>query len=180
MQITTKDAVLDPSGTYRYELSRSLSGTMMALNPLPGQEKTILWIMLNPSTADASIDDPTIRKCMGFSSRWGYRTLLVGNLFAWRATDPKQLKKLSREEAVGPENDMYLRSMIQRSDMVVCAWGNHGVLHGRNREIRPLVDEVYRETDQVSWPVLCLGTTKNGQPKHPLYVPYEASLIDFL
>src|SRR5581483_9586135 len=97
---------------YRYSLARFF-----------GDGGVVNFIMLNPSTADAETDDPTIRRCLGFAKAWGYGTLVVTNLFAYRATDPAELAKAG--DPVGPDNDTRLWSEAQLSDLVVCAWGNH-------------------------------------------------------
>ena len=103
-------ATISACGRYRYELARGEG------------EPSICWIMLNPSTADASRDDPTIRRVIGFSRRWGFATAVVVNLFAWRATRPEEL--LSVEDPVGPDNDRTVRDVVGRSDVVVLAHGS--------------------------------------------------------
>lgn len=145
-------AVLSPCGQYRYCLSRSwLLG-----------EGTVLFIMLNPSTADAETDDPTIRRCIGFARRWGYRQLLVGNLFAWRATNPRELRRVS--DPVGPENDHHLVEMSVGADAVIAAWGAHGVYRNRSQHVLGLL----RNPES-------LGLTKQGHPRHPLYLRADAA-----
>lgn len=150
-----RDAQISDCGKYRYRLMRTWDAS---IDRMP-----LMWMMLNPSTADASIDDPTIKRCIAFSAAWGYGSLLVGNLYAYRSTDPKALLTLDYATAVGPENHYHLDLMAQRSDRVVCAWGNPGV----KRRVGP------------PW---CpggwwnLGTTKSGQPKHPLYLAGDTPL----
>ncbi|MDB4867283.1 MAG: hypothetical protein JWR03_1616 [Cohnella sp.] len=144
-----KGAFVDRSATYRYSLWR-------IWNPqLPG----VLFVMLNPSTADASNDDPTIRRCIGFAKSWGCGSLEVVNLFAYRATNPDELKKC--EDPVGPENDDYIVRAVQNAHKVVTAWGTKGGLLGRNKAVMKMLDK-YRPH--------CLDMTKDGHPKHPLYV----------
>lgn len=126
----------------------------------------IMWLMLNPSTADASIDDPTIRRCIAFSKAWGYGSMLVGNLYAYRATDPGVVMSLDYEMAVGPENHYYLDLMAQRSAKIVCAWGSHGA--GR-RDGPPFCPGGW-------WH---LGKTKGGEPRHPLYVKGDTALSEY-
>lgn len=143
-------------GKYRYSLWRRWHPT----DPL------LRWMMLNPSTADASIDDPTIRKCIGFARRLGFGGIQVLNLFALRATDPKAL--FTAADPIGP--DYTLRGLA--SGPIVCAWGAHKMAAARGRKV---ASEIAFEHGAQS-PLMCLGKTKDGHPKHPLYVPYEAAL----
>lgn len=123
-------------------------------------ERCVAFIMLNPSTADETKDDPTIRRCMGFARTWGYDYLLVGNLFAFRATDPRDMKLAS--DPVGPENDRWLLEIANAADLVVCAWGQHG--HYQERAA------------SVTWALRkhvalhAIELAKDGTPKHPLYL----------
>jgi hypothetical protein len=132
------------------------------------------FIMLNPSTADAFADDPTIRRCTGFAKREGCGGLNVLNLFAWRATDPRELPGCPNP--AGPYNDHFLTSCVYDQDpVVVAAWGTGGTLQGRDREVARLLAAMGVE-------VRCLGVTKDGHPKHPLArgrerVPDDAPLI---
>jgi hypothetical protein len=143
------------SGEYRYWLSRIWDE----------KARLIFWVMLNPSTADATQDDATIRKCIGFSQRWVFGGLYVFNLFALRSTDPKAL--YSHADPVGPLNRKIFADALERlrPSKIVAAWGNHGTYKGRGAE---LMDEFEMEH---------LGLTKIGQPRHPLYVPYTQKLI---
>lgn len=155
-------AVISDCGRYRYTLEREwMTGA-----------GTCLFVMLNPSTADASEDDPTIRRCIGFAQRWGYQRLEVGNLFALRATDPKQLRRLPLEEAVGHDNDRWLRRLCTRAALIVCAWGAHSTAPYRMPWVEPILAE--RKGG-----VVCLGTTKAGQPRHPLYVKGDTEPVPF-
>lgn len=115
-----------------------------------------MFIMLNPSTADALKDDPTIRRCIAYAQGWGYGMLEVVNLFAWRATFPRELALAP--DPVGPENDEYLRHALVISDVAICAWGRHG---GERAEKVKLLGEQY--------PLHVLGFNKDGSPVHPLY-----------
>lgn len=121
-----------------------------------------LFIMLNPSTADETEDDPTIRRCMGFASRWGFGILVVANVFALRSTDPKGLCRV--EDPIGPENDSWLLKAAKESDSVVCAWGNWGELFRRGDQVRAMLTDA-------GVPIQCLGVTGQGEPRHPLYLP---------
>jgi hypothetical protein len=123
--------------------------------------------MLNPSTADHRVDDPTIRRCMGFARRWGYGSLVVVNLFAFRTPSPALLARAPAP--VGPQNDQYLRAARRRTQDIVVAWGTHGSLHGRDRVVIELLGRRRRR------PLLCLGTTAHGYPRHPLYLQKSTS-----
>jgi hypothetical protein len=153
-----KDAVIDSTGLYRYSLWREWDANT----------PRIAFIMLNPSRADAAIDDPTIRRCIGFAKDWGYGSLEVVNLFAYRAQHPKILQQIP--DPIGPENDRYLQEAVERCDRgsdlakparVIVAWGNWGRLKGRNEEVLRAMR---------SRTIYCLGITSKGQPRHPLYV----------
>jgi hypothetical protein len=147
-------------GDYRYTLTRDLGPPPLGI---PGIHP-ILFIMLNPSTADADIDDPTIRRCMGFARRLGGTTLYVENLFAYRATSPKKMMEAS--DPVGPENDSRIRESLNMvnwcNGIVICAWGTNGSYKNRDQE-------VLKQIRSYTTP-MCLGKTKHGFPKHPLYL----------
>ena len=129
--------------------------------------KVVLFIMLNPSTADEWKDDPTIRRGMGFASLWGFGWFVACNLFALRSTDPRRLYQA--DDAAGPENDMHILGAAQESDLTVCAWGNHGQLHGRGVQVVQMLQSQGIKLHH-------LGLTKVGQPKHPLYLPKTTPL----
>lgn len=126
----------------------------------------VAFIGLNPSTADESANDPTIRRCIGFARGWGYSGLVMVNLFAWRATDPKHLAKV--EDPVGPMNDETLLWACCTCTRTVAAWGANRWAEGRAGVV----------TAQLLY-LWCLGTTKAGQPKHPLYLPKSAELVPY-
>jgi hypothetical protein len=141
------------TNTYRYRLERHWSGG----TGLCG------FIMLNPSTADERSDDPTIRRCIGFAKGWGYSGLIVGNLFALRATCPAAL--LAAGDPVGGEaNAQALVDLIDEAGLILCAWGHFSAVGDHGREAIALV----RERGRVPH---CLGLTKHGAPRHPLYLP---------
>ena len=123
-----KTAKISPCGQYRYRLGRLWD------EDLP----VCLWIMLNPSKADANVDDNTIRRCVGYSKGWGYGSIQVGNLFAWRTTYPKELYQA--DDPVGSENDRHLRDMLAEADLVVCGWGPNGLHRGRNSEVMKMLN----------------------------------------
>jgi hypothetical protein len=156
-----RSAVFDRSGRYRYALSRRWA---------PGGAG-VAFVLLNPSTADAVRDDPTLRRCIGFARAWGYASLEVVNLFAWRATHPEALR--ASPAPVGPENDGYLLAAARRAARVVLAWGVHGTLDGRDRAVCDLLAQAGR-------PLECLGITRDGHPRHVLYLPREAQPQPFL
>lgn len=159
---TGRAAVLSGDGRYRYRLERALGKS----------ERVACFVMLNPSTADAEKDDPTIRKCIGFARRWQCGRLVVVNLFAWRATDPAALKAV--RDPVGAENDDHIIAAIEAAVLTggrtVCAWGVHGTLHDRNWQV--LVMLRHRFSPQIA-NLRCLRLTKDGHPEHPLLVPYS-------
>lgn len=119
--------------------------------------------MLNPSTADELGDDPTIRRCIGFARRWGYAGLIVANLFALRATDPLAL--FAAHDPVGdPANRDAILGAIDEAALILCAWGHFAAARDRGQEVAALV----RKRGHVPH---CLGLTRQGAPRHPLYLP---------
>ena len=147
-----RSAVISECGLYRYRLDRVWDT----------EKAQVLFVMLNPSTADATVDDRTICRCMEFARAWGYGGLVVGNLFAFRATNPQQLKNV--DDPVGPENDATLSLLRDSSNLTICAWGIHGSYLRRDHAVYALL------TAGGSPPIHCLGTTNGGHPKHPLYL----------
>lgn len=155
-------AIISPCGQYRYALTRP------SIRP-PGKGAA-LFCMLNPSTADATVDDPTIRRCRGFADAWDCNGIAVVNLYALRSTDPKGLN--GHPDPVGPENDHYLREFAREFKDVVCAWGANA---NPGRALQ--VANIFRSAGARLW---CLGTTKDGAPRHPLYVRGDQPLIEWL
>lgn len=149
-------AVISPCGKYRYVLTRSLHSVCRWYRP-------ILFIMLNPSTADAEVDDPTIRRCMKFGESFNMTHLTVVNLFAYRATDPNILARA--KDPIGPDNDQHLIDQIEkhRNSLIIAAWGAH-----------PFAKERGESLARRLGPFQCLGTTKDNAPRHPLYLPADA------
>ncbi len=145
-------AVLSDDRLYRYVLRREWSDG--------GGRGRCAFVMLNPSTADETTDDPTIRRCIGFARYWGYDRLVVFNLFAWRATDSAELRKVA--DPVGPDNDRLIALLAMDANRVVVAWGNHGAFLGRSKE-------VVRMLRTLGVPLKCLGLNETGQPRHPLF-----------
>lgn len=146
---TTSSAVISICGAYRYRLERLWDVAL----------PKIAFLMLNPSTADANQDDPTIRRCIGFAKSWGFGGLIVGNLFALRSTDPKAL--YGHPDPIGPENDRHLLAIARSSRKIICAWGTHGTFRDRGREVAERFE---------FFPLAALKVTADGHPGHPLYV----------
>jgi hypothetical protein len=164
-------AVISSDGRYRYRLDRLLAEQ----GP---NRRTMMFIMVNPSTADASENDPTIRRCINFALREDCATLLVGNLFAYRATDVKELGRAYHrgEHVVGPDNDIHLRAMAKQASLIVLGWGP---LSKQPPELRhrwtQVVAQLAAETGDVAR-LLCLGRAKDGHPRHPLMLASDAPL----
>ena len=120
-----------------------------------------MFVGLNPSTADGNTDDPTVRRFTGFARKWGFSGVYVLNLFAYRATLPSELK--NAYDPVGVLNDLYLNIYREKSEQVIVAWGVHGEFRGRAGEV--LLEGI------LGHELYCLGLTKEGYPRHPLYLP---------
>lgn len=146
------DAIISECGTYRYLLQRFWDHRLQAVN----------FIMLNPSTADASEDDPTIRRCMGFARTLGFGALEVTNLFALRSTDPKALR--THAAPIGVENDERIINSAKVCHMTICAWGNHGDYLNRGVQVLEMLRAHGVEPN-------ALRVGKTGAPGHPLYLP---------
>lgn len=144
-------AVFSVCRDYRYLLERDV-------DPLLGGG-TVAFVLLNPSTADETTDDPTLRRCIGFARRLGYAHLSVVNLFAWRTSDPLDLPRAA--DPVGPENDYWIELACRSADIVVAGWGVHGSWRERDREVAGMLKPLE---------LRCLGRTRDGAPKHPLYL----------
>jgi hypothetical protein len=151
-----REATFSRCGAYRYTLRRTWGdrGDLLA------------FVGLNPSTADDRTDDPTIRRCIGFARREGFGGLVVLNLFAFRATRPADLFRAS--DPVGPSADVVLQEHTAGL-VVVCCWGGHGRFRGRDRAVVELLGDAAE--------LVCLGRTKTGEPRHPLYLPAGAELV---
>lgn len=146
-------AVFSECGAYRYALWRDLG--MLG-------EGTVTFVMLNPSTADAEQDDPTIRRCVHYAERWGFGRLAVANLYAYRATNPKALYGV--EDPVGPENDHWIQELASDAAEVIVAWGaQRGPIPGRDGRALELIDAAGLIPQ-------ALELTDGGYPRHPLYV----------
>ena len=152
-QMSPSSAVISADQQYRYLLRREFGGGSGAC----------LFVMINPSTADAELDDPTIRRCITFAQREGCSTLEVVNLYAYRSTDPKQLWQVF--DPVGPDNDCHIKVAVSRADIVIAAWGANAK-RLRAKSVTRLIPDGY-----------ALGFTKDGTPKHPLYLKLDAPLL---
>jgi len=161
---TPSGAILSPCRLYRYLLWRVWDAPL---------QRTLLWIMLNPSTAAEDVDDATIRVCMGRARLLGYGGIAVANLFALRATNPRALYEcpspISSTEEPGM-NDTHILRVLQHTHNVICAWGTHGELHGRG-------------ADMIAWlrvmgiGPMALKLNRDGSPAHPLRIPYSQPLV---
>lgn len=145
-------ATADIRGDYRYSLTRTWDPAL----------PTITFVLLNPSTADAEQLDPTLRRCVGFATREGFGGMQIVNLYAFRTKSPKLMK--AALDPIGPENDRVLAGV---TGTVVAGWGNHA--------------DPARVAQAVALlpPLFALGVNKGGQPKHPLYVPEDAPLVEW-
>jgi hypothetical protein len=152
----TAGAFLSPCRIYRYVLWRRWDA----------KRPSVMFVGLNPSTADETEDDPTIRRCVGFAKAWGYGGIAMLNLFAYRSTDPAALKRVS--DPIGPHNNDHLIIEEVNCAKVIAAWGVHGTLHGRDRQVCAMLTQLW-----------CLGTTKSGHPKHPLYLRSDTQPVSF-
>jgi hypothetical protein len=162
MTDTIKAATISACGRYRYDLTRRWDEGPLAL-----------WIMLNPSTADAEVDDPTIRRVAGFSRSWGMPGFTVVNLYALRATKPAHL--LAADDPTGPDNGYTIRAHILTAAVIVGAWGAWWSSQ-RDRPPRYNVEGAVRDAGRRLY---CLGTTKGGEPRHPLYVAASQPRVPF-
>lgn len=163
-----KGADVSEDGLYRYRLWRVWDRNL----------PTVLWVMLNPSKADAELDDATIRRCIGFAKQWGflsrggeivgYGGIEVVNLFAFRATNPKEL--ITATDPVGPENVAAIHRMVDmKPGLIVAAWGNN-VPTGYEAHVRTIRDALRSNN------ALCLGHTRAREPKHPVRLPYATKM----
>jgi hypothetical protein len=159
--VVAQSAVLSGDGVYRYQLSRTWNASL----------PKVTFIMLNPSTADAAADDPTIRRCIGFAKYWEMGGIVVGNLFAVRATQPAAMKMAA--DPVGPDNAAHLERICRTAALsggpVVAAWGAHG---NHMKQDETFLGWCWE------WDVepQALRLTKSGAPAHPLYLPYNCVL----
>ncbi len=164
-----KDAIVSETGRYRYRLTRKWND----------KDKNICFVMLNPSTADASVDDPTIQSCMRIAAMHGYGSLTVVNLYALRSTDPDQLAKV-KDATGGYPNKLHIEAAVRECDTLLYAWGSHKFAKRQaQRVIADIAGLIDREDCKCGAPV-CLHINKDGMPKHPLYVAAETPFEPYL
>lgn len=157
----TRSAIISNCGIYRYVLTRQWA---------TGVDRTLLacFIGLNPSTADAEKDDHTIRKLVGFCKRWGLDGFKIVNLYALRSRDPNAL--IGHPDPVGPENEGRIIQAATEAELVVACWGNHRTAKNRGPEL-------LGKLRAIGIVPRCFGKTADGQPKHPLTLPYRTELV---
>lgn len=173
---TTPNSLLDPAIGYtawgakfsecrrwRYTLWRRWSA-------FDESERLAVWLCLNPSTASEHKNDPTVTRCIEFSKSWGHTGMVMLNLFAYRATDPREMKRF--EEPIGSENDATIIEVCQYAATVICGWGNHGLFNDRASKV---LSKLRRHKVKPH----CLVITGKGQPQHPLYVKASTQPIPF-
>lgn len=162
MKTKLPKAAFSPDRRYRYILTRVWDNS----------KPMCAFIGLNPSTADENTDDPTIRRCIGYAKAWGYGGLIMGNLFAYRATDPRDMKRQLYPH--GSENNSWLQEIVDNSELIVAAWGVHGTHKNRDEIIKAILMGI-SEAGLIKF---ChLGLTKGGHPKHPLYLKKDLKPI---
>lgn len=158
-------AIISPCGKYRYRLERTLAmeGPVYA------------FFGINPSTADASVDDATVRKWIGFCKRWGASRFIVGNVFAYRATDVRELVN-DPAPAFSIEHQKSLRQIAADADILVPCWGNKSKAP---KDLQHHFGGVLHLLRQTGKPIMVFGLTKSGDPKHPLMLGYDTPLMEF-
>lgn len=159
------EAEFSDCGLYRYRLERRLGFVY---------SKVCTFLMLNPSTADAEEDDPTIRRCIAFAHTWRCGSLIVTNIFAYRATDPKVMKAV--DDPVGPDNDAAIlraaNDAARSGGLLICAWGAHGRHRDRDQAVMQLLERAPIEP-------MALDETMDGSPRHPLYIRGAAKPLPY-
>lgn len=158
IEFTHSYATFDADGLYRYTLGRYW---------VADARRFCNFVMLNPSTADAEVLDPTVTRCVRYAHDWGFDGLIVTNIFALRATNPRDLRGV--DDPVGPENRAAILSTAYRSELVIAAWGTHGRFMGRGQIVAEQLMYAKRPEN-----LKCLGRTKHGYPRHPLYLRRDA------
>ncbi|WP_439288004.1 DUF1643 domain-containing protein [Lonepinella sp. BR2904] len=144
-------AILSECRKYRYALWRIWDES----------KPKVMFIGLNPSTADETNDDRTITRCIQFAKSWGYGGIYMTNLFSYRATRSNEI--YTPDDPIGKDNDQYILDYAKKSDKVIVGWGNRGSYLNRSKQVYELIDNLY-----------CLVVNKTGEPKHPLYIASSA------
>ncbi len=181
-----RETIFSPCRQYRYTLWREWRSPMVCDSCAPyilgespdmveckqceNSQKYAMFIGLNPSTADETQDDPTIRRCTGFAKAWGYGALCMTNIFAFRATDPRVMKQ--QKEPVGEDNQRHIVECASNAGIVVAAWGTHGVFKNQDFNVRLWIASI-------NTPIFHLGLSKEGHPKHPLYLKADTKPMPF-
>jgi len=158
-------------GTWRYRLERSIAGDLFAGR----HAEALAFVMLNPSTATATTLDPTVRRCVGYARRDGYGRLIVGNLYAARATEPTDM--LGMSDPIGPGNAGALRRIMGEGNPVVLAWGT---LQDAPSSAAQQVRFVRSLALELGTRLFCLDVCENGEPRHPLYMKKDAPLVPWI
>ncbi|WP_239422037.1 DUF1643 domain-containing protein [Bacillus sp. CGMCC 1.16541] len=156
-----REAIFDETGTYRYSLSRKWSDV---------NERKVTFILSHPSTADEHKDDSVTKKCLFFAQKWGFGQMEIVNVFGYQAYHHGVLRELSKEDAIGYDNDRYLSYAVADADLIVVAWGEHCVMHGRHEEVKALLRGAS---------TFCFGMTKQKYPRHISGVSYGTTLKSF-
>lgn len=139
-----------PDRQYRYTLWRRWWDENLFV-------RFVQFIGVNPSTADETINDPTVTRCILYAQKWGYEAMCMTNLFAFRSTDVRAMKR--HPAPIGGENDQWLLRVSRAASLVIACWGNHGTHMARDRDVIQFIGTLH-----------CLATSKDGNPKHPLYL----------
>ncbi|PGK52430.1 hypothetical protein CN918_32105 [Priestia megaterium] len=157
-----RHAIFDDTRFYRYSLSRVWDSS----------KEKVVFIMLNPSTADEQVEDNTLNKCIRYAQRFGYGSLEVVNLFAMITTKPEKLMTVTKEVAIGPQNAVYVDKALRSAAMTIAAWGANANIHKRHLDIPEMFS---------TYSLLRLGvSTRDGHPRHPLYLKYDIELMEHL
>ena len=154
----SKGALFSSCRTWRYTLWRVWDKS----------KPICMFVGLNPSTADETNNDPTVTRCINYAKLWGFGALCMMNIFSFRATDPKDLKKAA--DPIGPDNLRWLRDIGGRAGMIVAAWGAHGKHLNQGIQILNMFGGLK---------LFCLGKTKDGSPRHPLYMKSDTTPIEY-
>lgn len=164
-------AIISDCGLYRYRLERKTK----LLQWEDRAPRSVAFIGVNPSTADANLDDPTIRKMVGFAYRWGFESIIVGNLFNFRSTDVRGVAKAA--DPIGMDGNCQLIEILDDADLIIPCWGSREKLP---KHLHQRIADVLKMITATGGPVKCLGTTESGDPKHPLMLGYDTPLTGFM
>lgn len=169
-----REHLFSPDRKYRYALWRRFEQPYEMLteySPTTMRDGYVMFIGLNPSTADENKDDPTLRRCIDFAKRWGYCELCMTNLFGFRATQPRDMLKTANP--IGADNDITLLRVAKEAAMILCAWGGEGKFGGRDEVVADMLTRPYAGQKDL----MALRLISDGSPEHPLYIPAETKPI---